>query len=91
MAFWLYFKKTFKSSELQVLTCQQLHFISSKNKINNSLILITEEGKRLFLSKNKVTYLKWHDKRIVTMLSTFHSDEMIEEQGKPMEVSYTLS
>ena len=34
----------------------------------------------------KMTCLKWHDKRIVTMLSTFHDGELIEKTRRQMEV-----
>ena len=30
----------------------------------------------------KTTCLKWHDKRVVTMLSTFHNDEVIEKRRR---------
>ena len=43
------------------------------------LLLLLGEVAIAKTEDNKVTCLKWHDKRIVTMLSTFHDGELIEK------------
>lgn len=43
------------------------------------LLLLLGEVATAKTEDNKVTCLKWHDKRIVTMLSTFHDGELIEK------------
>ena len=31
---------------------------------------------------NKATCLRWHDKRVVNMLSTFHNNEMVDKKER---------
>ena len=40
----------------------------------------------MMTTDGQVRCLKWHDKRDVNMLSTYHTDELIEDQGEQLEV-----
>ena len=45
------------------------------------LLFLLLEAATATTEDNKVTYLKWHDKRIVTMLSTFHDGERRKDKA----------
>ena len=38
------------------------------------------------MSDNELTCMKWHDKRVVNMLSTYHGNEVIERERRNRNV-----
>ena len=38
------------------------------------------------ISDNELTCMKWHDKRVVNMLSTYHGDESMEKERRNRNV-----
>ena len=44
------------------------------------LIFYHHTGETLTTTINELTCMKWHDKRVVNMLSTYHGNEMIEKE-----------
>ena len=51
-----------------------------------NLLYYSGEVKSVMTSDNQVRCLKWHDKREVNMLSTYHSDDVIEKSRRSRNV-----
>ena len=54
-------------------------------KVQKTMIILiyyhhTGETLTTTMHNNEITCMKWHDKRVVNMLSTYHGNEMIEKE-----------